>query len=172
MSDLPVWQGFFEDGHRAYFAPEDGALLLYRSHDDDVLMWLHDWHTHLLGGETGEEVLGVFGWIALGLLLTGLYLWWPGAGSVLAHLKMYAGPPVRRWLSWHRSSGALLLPLLLLATLTGVGMVYSQGLPDACWWRRSAAKHSSRRSSPARTARSIGRGCCARPYGRLPRARG
>ena len=125
--DLPVWQGYFEDGHRAYFAPEDGALLLYRSHEDDVLMWLHDWHTHLLGGETGEEVLGVFGWIALGLMLTGLYLWWPRRGQWLAHLKMHSGPPVRRWLSWHRSSGALLFPLLLLATLTGVGMVYSKG---------------------------------------------
>jgi len=124
--ELPVWQGFFKDGHRAYFAPEDGALLLYRSHDDDVLMWLHDWHTHLLAGETGEEVLGVFGCIALALILTGLYLWWPRRGQLLAHLKMHSGPPVRRWLSWHRSSGALLFPLLLLATLTGVGMVYSK----------------------------------------------
>ncbi|HEY5851521.1 MAG TPA: PepSY-associated TM helix domain-containing protein [Lysobacter sp.] len=124
---LPVWQGFFEDGHRAYFAPEDGALLLYRSQDDDVLMWLHEWHTKLLGGETGEEVLGVFGWIALALLLTGLYLWWPRRGQLLAHLKMHSGPPVRRWLSWHRTSGAVLFPLLLLATLTGVGMVYSKG---------------------------------------------
>lgn len=126
-ADLPVWQGYFQDGHRAYFAPEDGALLLYRSEHDDVLLWLHEWHTKLLAGETGEEVLGVFGWIALGLLLTGLYLWWPRHGRLLSHLKMHAGPPVRRWLSWHRSSGAVLLPLLLLATLTGVGMVYSRG---------------------------------------------
>lgn len=124
---LPVWQGYFEDGHRAYFAPDDGALLLSRSQHDDVLMWLHELHTELLGGETGKELLGLFGWIALGLLLTGLYLWWPKRGRMLAQLKVHAGPPVRRWLTWHRSSGTLLLPLLLLVTLTGVGMIYSRG---------------------------------------------
>jgi uncharacterized iron-regulated membrane protein len=124
--ELPVWQGYFQ-GRRAYFAPEDGALLLTRSEHDDVLMWLHEWHTRLLGGEIGKEVLGVAGWISLGLLLTGLYLWWPKRGRVMAQLKVHAGPPVRRWLTWHRSTGVLLLPLLLLATLTGVGMVYSRG---------------------------------------------
>jgi uncharacterized iron-regulated membrane protein len=124
---LPVWQGYFADGHRAYFAPDDGALLLTRSTHDDALLWLHEWHVELLGGSIGKEVLGVAGWIALGLLLTGLYLWWPKRGRMLAHLKMHAGPPVRRWLSWHRSSGVLLLPLVLLVTLTGVGMIYSSG---------------------------------------------
>ncbi|MEZ0472760.1 PepSY-associated TM helix domain-containing protein [Luteimonas salinilitoris] len=121
---LPVWQGYFADGRRGYFAPEDGRLLLLRSADHDGLLWLHELHTDLLGGEIGHQVLGVVGWIALGLLLTGLYLWWPRTGRVLAHLKMHRGPPVRRWLSWHRSGGVLLLPLLLLVTLTGVGMIY------------------------------------------------
>lgn len=125
--ELPVWQAYFEDGHRQYFAPEDGTLLLYRSHEDDVLMWLHEWHVELLGGKTGKEVLGVLGWISLALILIGLYLWWPRRGRVLAQLKVHAGPPVRRWLTWHRSSGVLLLPLLLLATFTGVAMVYSKG---------------------------------------------
>lgn len=125
--ELPVWQAYFEDGHRQYFAPEDGALLLYRSQHDDVLLWLHEWHVDLLGGKTGREVWGVIGWISLAMILVGLYLWWPKGGRYLAQLKMHAGPPVRRWLTWHRSSGVILLPLLLLATVTGVGMVYSKG---------------------------------------------
>jgi uncharacterized iron-regulated membrane protein len=126
-AELPAWQGYLEDGRRAYFAPEDGSLLLVRSQHDDALLWLHELHVELLGGSVGKEVLGVAGWIALGLLLSGLYLWWPKPGRWLAQLKMHAGPPVRRWLTWHRGSGALLLPLLLLITLTGVGMVYSNG---------------------------------------------
>jgi uncharacterized iron-regulated membrane protein len=129
--DMPVWQGYFADGSRAYFAPDDGRLLLVRSHDDDWLMWLHHWHVELLGGAAGKEVLGVVGWIALGLMLSGLYLWWPKRGRMLAQLRWHAGPPVRRWLSWHRSSGVLLLPLLGLATLTGLGMVYSSGFRTA-----------------------------------------
>ncbi len=125
--ELPVWQAYFEDGHRQYFAPKDGALLLYRSHHDDVLLWLHEWHVDLLGGKTGREVWGVIGWFSLAMILIGLYLWWPRRGRYLAQLKVHAGPPVRRWLTWHRSSGVVLLPLLLLATVTGVSMVYSKG---------------------------------------------
>ncbi|MFC0677140.1 PepSY-associated TM helix domain-containing protein [Lysobacter korlensis] len=121
---LPVWMGFYEDGRRAYFAPDDGRLLLVRSEHDDALIWLHELHTHLLGGETGEALVGIVGWIALGLTLTGLYLWWPKRGRMLAQLRVFRGPPVRRWLTWHRSAGVVLLPVLLLAVLTGIGMVY------------------------------------------------
>lgn len=129
--ELPVWQAYFEDGHRQYFAPEDGALLLYRSQHDDVLLWLHEWHVDLLGGKTGREVWGVIGCISLAMILIGLYLWWPKRGRLIAQLKMHAGPPVRRWLTWHRSIGVILLPLLLLATVTGVGMVYSKAFQKA-----------------------------------------
>ncbi|SKA14382.1 PepSY-associated TM helix domain-containing protein [Novilysobacter spongiicola] len=128
---VPTWQGYFGDGRRGYFDPASGELLLMRSADNDWLMWLHEFHVELLGGALGEEVLGVVGWIAVGLLLTGLYLWWPKAGRMLTQLKMHRGPPVRRWLTWHRSSGVLLLPLLLLATLTGVGMIYHAGFRAA-----------------------------------------
>ncbi|HEY0662118.1 MAG TPA: PepSY-associated TM helix domain-containing protein [Lysobacter sp.] len=126
-ANLPVWQAYFGDGSRRYFAPDDGKLLLARSEHDDWLLWLHELHTALLGGDTGHELVGIVGWIALGLLLAGLYLWWPKWGRMLAHLRMYNRPPVRQWLTWHRSTGVILLPLLLLLTLTGVGMVYHDG---------------------------------------------
>lgn len=127
---LPVWQGYLADGRRACFAPSDGKLVLMRSHEDDWLMWLHHWHVELLGGSAGKEVLGIVGWLSLALLLGGLYLWWPKRGRLIAHLRWHAGPPARRWLSWHRSSGALVLPVLALATLTGTGMVYSAGFRE------------------------------------------
>lgn len=126
-ASMPVFTGFYKDGRRGYFSPANGATLLMRSTGDDPLLWLHDLHVHLLAGETGEQVQGVVGWIAFGLLLSGLYLWWPRWGRWLAQLRMYPNPPVRRWLTWHRSLGALLLPLVLLLTLTGVGMVYHDG---------------------------------------------
>ncbi|GHE31682.1 PepSY-associated TM helix domain-containing protein [Vulcaniibacterium thermophilum] len=121
---MPAWQAFFEDGSRRYFATGDGALLLTRTTGSDPLLWLHELHTHLLAGEAGEQAVGVVGWIALFLLLSGLYLWWPRLARVLSHLRVHAGPPTRRWLTWHRSSGVLLWPLLVLAVLTGLGMVY------------------------------------------------
>ena len=123
-ADMPTYIGFYGDGRRGYFAPEDGRLLLMRSTDDDFLLWLQDLHIHFLAGETGEQVVGVVGWIGVGLLLSGLYLWWPKRGKLKAMLTMHANPPVRRWLTWHRTIGVVLLPLVLLVTLTGVGMVY------------------------------------------------
>lgn len=126
-ADLPTFVGFYADGRRGYFAPEDGGLLLMRSTNDDLLLWLQDLHIHFLAGERGEQVVGIVGWLALGLLLTGLYLWWPRRGMLKLSLTWFANPPTRRWLSWHRSTGALLLPLLLLLTATGIGMVYHAG---------------------------------------------
>ena len=124
---LPVYQAYFEDETRRYFDPRSGELLLSRHADDDALLWLHELHTALLGGESGHELVGVIGWIALGMLLTGLYLWWPALGRILAQFRVYSGPPVRRWLTWHRSIGVISLPLLLLVTATGVAMIYHAG---------------------------------------------
>jgi uncharacterized iron-regulated membrane protein len=130
-ADLPVWQLYFSGNVRRYLDPASGVLLLTRSTDNDVLLALRDWHTHLLAGRNGETLLGVLGWFSLFLLVSGLVLWWPGRGRFLAHLKPHAQPPVRRWLSWHRSVGALGLPLLLLVTLTGTLMCYHGGTRQA-----------------------------------------
>jgi uncharacterized iron-regulated membrane protein len=171
--ELPVWQAYFEDGHRQYFAPEDGALLLYRSHRDDVLLWLHEWHVDLLGGKTGREVWGVIGWISLAMILIGLYLWWPKSGRYLAQLKVHAGPPVRRWLTWHRSAGVILLPLLLLGTVTGVGMVYSKGfqkaLTGAFGGKNVAAPELPASSAPIDWTHAIAQARIAIPEARLAR---
>ncbi|KAB8198166.1 PepSY domain-containing protein [Lysobacter maris] len=146
---LPVWQGYFADGRRGYFSPTDGSLLLTRSHRDDWLLWLHELHVELLAGKVGKEVLGIVGWVALGLLLSGLYLWWPRRSQWRAHLRFHAGPPTRRWLSWHRSSGAIILPLVLLVTLTGVGMIYSNGFRTALTALFGGATHTAPTTDPA-----------------------
>lgn len=126
-ASMPAWQGYFADDSRRYFATDTGELLLTRTIGNDWLLWLHELHTHFLGGQIGGEIVGVVGWIACFLLLSGLYLWWPRIGRWLAHLRPYAHPPVRRWLTWHRSTGALALPLLLVVTVCGVGMAYHDG---------------------------------------------
>lgn len=125
-AQLPVWQAYFPDNERRYFDPANGELLLTRNTGNDLLLWLRDLHVHLLAGKTGELALGVAGLIALFLLLSGLYLWWPRWSSWRASLRWYAGPPTRRWFSWHRGLGLWLLPLTLLAALTGTAMVYDE----------------------------------------------
>ncbi|HXE78412.1 MAG TPA: PepSY-associated TM helix domain-containing protein [Rhodanobacter sp.] len=128
---LPSWQLYFDGGVRRYLDPVSGELLLTRSPSTDVLLALRYWHTNLLGGQAGETLLGVLGWISVFLLLSGLVLWWPRRGQLRAHLTPRAQPPARRWLSWHRSLGVLSLPLLLVVTLTGTLMVYHGGAKHA-----------------------------------------
>jgi uncharacterized iron-regulated membrane protein len=130
-AELPVWQLYFSGGARRYLDPASGELLLTRTPDNDALLALRDWHTHLLAGHAGETWLGVLGWFSLFMLVSGVVLWWPGRGRLLAHLKPHAQPPVRRWLSWHRSFGASSLPVVLLVTLTGTLMCYHAGTRQA-----------------------------------------
>lgn len=130
-ANLPSWQLYFDGGVRRYLDPASGDLLLTRTPDNDVLLALRDWHTHLFAGETGETLLGVLGWASLFLLLSGVVLWWPRRGRLRAHLTPYMQPPARRWLSWHRSLGTLSLPLLGLVTLSGTLMVYHGGTKQA-----------------------------------------
>ncbi|MEL1263550.1 PepSY-associated TM helix domain-containing protein [Pseudoxanthomonas putridarboris] len=131
---LPAWQAHAGKGERHYFDAATGEPLLVRTADNDLLLWLRELHTHLLAGENGEQVLGACGIVAVFLLLSGLYLWWPRLASLFVSLRWHAHPPERRWLSWHRSAGALLLPLLLLASVTGVALVYNQPVRAALRW--------------------------------------
>ena len=129
--ELPVWQLYFRDGTRRYLDPADGTLLLTRRPGNDVLLTLREWHTHLLAGRQGETVLAAIGWCSLFMLLSGIVLWWPGRGRFISHLRPYAHPPIRRWLSWHRSTGAVVVPLLLLITLTGTLMAHHHATRQA-----------------------------------------
>ena len=121
---LPVWQAYAKEGRRLYVHPDDGRVLLERTSENDWLLWIRELHTHLLAGKNGEAVLGVVGIVVLFLLATGVYLWWPRRGAWLESLRWHAQPPLRRWLSWHRSVGALAVPMVFTLALTGTLLVY------------------------------------------------
>ena len=123
-AELPVWQLSLAGEKRVYLDPADGHELLTRSKDHDLVLWLRDLHTHLLSGKNGETALGILGLAELSLILIGLTLWWPRRGHWRHAVRMYAQPPTRRWRSWHQSVGAMLFPLLLLSTLTGITLIY------------------------------------------------
>ncbi|MEH6416677.1 PepSY-associated TM helix domain-containing protein [Pseudomonas sp. CGJS7] len=149
-AQMPVWQGYFPNNERRYFDPASGELLLTRNTGNDAVLWLRDLHIHLLAGKAGEQVLGVVGIVALFMLISGLYLWWPRWSALAASLKWYRGPPTRRWLSWHRGIGLWLLPLTLLAALTGTAMVYDEVARDGL---RAAFGDAKPRKPPKLAAR-------------------
>jgi len=123
-ADLPVWEALERGGDRNYFDAQTGRLLVHRNKSGDVLLTLLDWHTHLLSGAVGETVLGVVACAGLFMLLSGVWLYWPGRQRALKHLKPHANPPVLRWASLHRFVGVVALPLLVVMIGTGATMAY------------------------------------------------
>lgn len=88
--------------------------------------WLFDVHQKLLLGDAGHTIAGVVGLAASVMVLTGLYLWWPGRRGFRGRVWPRSGQRLHL-LAQHRDLGALAgLPILLL-TLTGSAMVF----PDA-----------------------------------------
>ncbi|WP_430389910.1 PepSY-associated TM helix domain-containing protein [Dyella sp. 20L07] len=123
-AELTAFEGITKNGDRYYFDPVDGHRLLVRASNRDALLMLLDWHTHLLSGSTGETVLGIVACAGLFMLVSGLWLYWPGRRRVVTHLKPHAHPPILRWASWHRMVGVLAFPLLLVTIGTGTTMAY------------------------------------------------
>jgi uncharacterized iron-regulated membrane protein len=118
------WQGG-DHQHLEYINPDTLQTVLARDSQRDWILWMFQFHSHLLAGDIGEEVLGILAMGILALVITGLWLWWPGR----RRLKQNISPPRSRhttaWLLWyHRVNGALFSPLLFIAILTGLGMVY------------------------------------------------
>jgi uncharacterized iron-regulated membrane protein len=122
--DLPVWQAQERTGSRAYYDAATGALVWRRPARGDLLLLLLDWHTHLLGGDVGETVLGIVACAGLFMLVSGVWLYWPGRRRALRHLRPHTQPPLLRWASFHRAVGVVGLPLLIVMIGTGTTMAY------------------------------------------------
>lgn len=91
-----------------------------------TLDWLFDLHHYMLAGETGKTLSGLFGIAIAVLVFIGLWLWWPWR-RVWGMRKLW---PRRSTLSSrltaHTTTSILVAPALLLASLTGAGVIFHQ----------------------------------------------
>ncbi|MFG6459536.1 PepSY-associated TM helix domain-containing protein [Roseateles sp. BYS96W] len=91
---------------------------------------VYELHRYLWSGETGALVVGSGGLVLLGLGVSGLVLAWPrqalrwSSWVRVLGIKWQAAA-VRRWYDVHRAVGFWLAPLLVLLTVTGAAMVFS-----------------------------------------------
>jgi uncharacterized iron-regulated membrane protein len=70
------------EGHRihTYIDQYTGAITGRDDYHYKFMQWMYDLHADLLGGSTGEFLNGFVGLAVVVLSLTGLVVWWPGAG--------------------------------------------------------------------------------------------
>lgn len=87
---------------------------------------LYEFHRNVLLGNFGSNIVGIAGLLLMSSALSGLVMAWPRQRSGwrrLIGVKLRAGL-TRILFDTHRSSGAVLFLLLMLATITGSTLVY------------------------------------------------
>lgn len=121
--DFGLHKAVFADGGAAY-VDQTGAVVVRWEKNGRLEDWLFDLHHYLLAGETGKLMAGVAALAAIVLALTGLII-------VAPSLRMFAwrvvprSPARRDLLANHRDLGVIFAAPILLLTLTGAAMVFS-----------------------------------------------
>lgn len=90
-----------------------------------AVAWMGDLHTNLLAGETGRKVNGVLSILLTALSVSGLLIWWPGAGRVKRSLKIDFRSNWKR-LNWdlHSVVGFWMFALVFMWGVTGIFLVF------------------------------------------------
>jgi uncharacterized iron-regulated membrane protein len=113
------YQVILEESGTVYVNQYTGDLLGVRPDRMEFLDYVHQLHLRLgwrREGDPGKKIISWAGVALLGLLLSGLYLWWP-----LKRVAISKGAAGRRWwFDLHNAAGAISLVFLLALTLTGV----------------------------------------------------
>ena len=89
--------------------------------------WLVDLHDNLLAGQTGRLLNGVGGALFMVLILTGVWLWWPGVRHVVRSLKVGKPQASRRFtLQLHSVLGICSFALLFVWAITAIYFAFPE----------------------------------------------
>jgi uncharacterized iron-regulated membrane protein len=133
----PVWIAIHahgKGGHAklwtAMVDPSNGRVLGRRDYTNSFAFTIYRLHSALLVHDWwGKELVGVLG---IGLLLSalsGLYLWWPRPGRIWRSMSIRKGvSPQRFIIDLHNAAGSWTLPALILIAVTGIGIVFPNGV--------------------------------------------
>lgn len=119
------YQADLEKSGLAYVNQYTGEVLGVRAEQMEFLGYVHQLHLRLLwrqNGDPGEKIMAWTGVIMLYLLLSGLYLWWPGK-----RIRIKKGATGwRLWFDLHNVVGIFSFVFLLLLALTGTMMGFER----------------------------------------------
>ena len=114
----------FKDGGGAYVS-QDGAVVDRWTKNGRVEEWLFDLHHYLLAGNTGKLIAGVAAVAAVLLIISGLVIVWP-ALRVFAWRGWPQSGKRQHLLANHRDLGVIFAAPLLVLTVTGASLVFSE----------------------------------------------
>jgi uncharacterized iron-regulated membrane protein len=106
--------------------PSNGSVLGRRDYTNALAFTIYRLHYNLLLYEWwGAELVGVIGFVLLGMTLSGLYLWWPRSGRFWRSVSVRrCASPQRLMIDLHNMAGFWTLLLLAAIAVTGIGIVF------------------------------------------------
>ena len=157
---------FGREGGALFVDQYRGVVLGSLSPVHDALHEVVDWHRWLGSREIGRPITGAANLGFLGLVVLGVYLWWPRrwtreAVKAVTLFRSGLGGRARDF-NWHNVIGVWCAPVLLILTLTGVIMSYQ-------WANNLLYTLTGNEPPPPATAPSAG-AIAARDGQRRPRA--
>ncbi len=120
---------------------------------------IQQFHERLVSGAKGYVLNGIFNFLAVPLVLSGWWLWWPTKWKHWkAHLSVKRGVSLKRTLhDLHGALGIYLYPFLLLLTVTGAMLVQQHigadgGVAAYLQAEQAPPKEKSAAKTPPKTA--------------------
>lgn len=135
---------------QVYVDPYRNKILGHDTYRDKFLQWVYDLHAELLGDHTGLVINGIGAFVLMAVSLSGLVVWWPGAG----HWRFGFSYETRaRWkrqnYDLHKVAGFWSCALLLLVAFTGAYYAFPQSYEKSiAWITGSPAKVASPKPPP------------------------
>jgi len=119
-----VYHANLSKGHQqidAYLDPSNGKLLGNFNRDASFVSFVKELHETLLLGDIGETIIGIVAIAFIIILITGIYLWYPGIKRMFKSLKIkWNKGQMARNFSLHNFIGVITLPFLLVVAITGM----------------------------------------------------
>ncbi len=164
---------FGRDGGALFIDPYRGTVLGGFSPVHDLLHEVVEWHRWLGSREVGRPVTGAANLGFLGLVVLGVYLWWPRRWTRAA-LRPVTWFDSRlhgraRDFNWHDVIGIWCAPVLLVLTLTGLVMSYQWA--DDLLYRVTGSEPSPPAAAAERPGAATGSGRDAHSAEQRPPAR-
>ena len=120
----PVYQVWLHDESRAFVEPLTHSVIAHWQWHASVVSVLEELHFALLGGHTGEEVVGYIGLVVSLIALVGVVLWWPERRRMFWRAFIPPRWTIAALVKLHRSLGVLSAPVVLLVLVTGTGVSF------------------------------------------------
>lgn len=137
--ERPVYVGELAGPVARHVHVDPGTGRVLGARGEPVINRIRQLHVNLMSGTTGAQLVGWLGIALLVMMISGIYLWWPGLRrmSLGFRLRRRGGASLVNY-DLHNLTGIFSAPLLALITLTGVAIIFgpvTRAVLHALWLR-------------------------------------